>query len=300
MSIVDGLSRQNKEGWQPGNPLSAPPPEPTPSRKRASLDTARPPPAGKAGVQRSASVRSGTSTATRDGMHSPNRDARPLKSALRHSRTPSPMPPAAPPAAPPLDAPAVSAALVVEAGKVKRVTPDDDGASVESFETGHEDFDDTTPPAREAAAIPSPPMLSSPPRVSSPSTLTPPPRVSSPRTLGAPTNGSRGPGSDVSSGGSAATATAGPARRKSVRMSLTPQFAPTPPALEDPHTPNWERRGSDRELGAQARPPRAEEKARWESAGERDMWADSSADEEDEGVDEYKAAKSLLAKAGRS
>lgn len=73
-----------------------------------------------------------------------------------------------------------------------------------------------------------------------------------------------------------------PSRRKSVRMSLPPTYSITPPARED-----WEVEKPSRS------PPRDE--AAWTprngSAGERDLWEDSS--DEDE---EYSTARRLLSR----
>ncbi|KAJ6525090.1 hypothetical protein DFH09DRAFT_1189048 [Mycena vulgaris] len=157
-------------------------------------------------------------------------------------------------------------------GKGKAVGPSsgdddsDDGASISSYETGHETFEDDEGEETEHEEERPPP---------------PPPheyaRGSSQR------GRDYGYGSSDLSASSASTqhggAPAVPQRRKSVRVSLQPTFSTTPPAIDD---------DDDDEEGAR-HPP-------W---GERDraavdMWEDSS--EEDV---EYQKAKKLLSRVAR-
>ncbi|KAG7441701.1 uncharacterized protein BT62DRAFT_1079870 [Guyanagaster necrorhizus] len=150
-------------------------------------------------------------------------------------------------------------------GKLNGGGRDDDAASISSYETGHEVFEDEkTPP---------------PP---------PPPPVKD-----AAYANHIHVGSDVS-GGTASTASASasteaPRRRKSVRVALQPTFSTTPPAVDYDDAALWARaRGwkadADADVGGGE-----------DGDGERDMWADSS-DEED---GEYQRAKMLLIRAAR-
>jgi hypothetical protein len=173
----------------------------------------------------------------------------PLKSALRNpSRTPSPNPLILRPSvsSPPPSQP------------ISRIseTPEDDTASISSYETVHENPDSCP---------------------NSPVALPVPPRDFVVNT---------GIDSDLSHGTSStaigSTDTGLPSRRKSVRMSLPPTYSITPPVKED-----WE-------VGKQPwSPPRDE--AVWTSKngniGERDVWEDSS--DEDE---EYSTARKLLSR----
>ncbi|KAF9653605.1 hypothetical protein BDM02DRAFT_3107536 [Thelephora ganbajun] len=177
----------------------------------------------------------------------------PLKSALRNSsRTPSPNPSTLRP----------SVSSPPPSQLISRIseTPEDDTASISSYETVHENLDS------RSDSPPAPPVP--------------------PRDLAINT----GVDSDLSHGTSS-TAIASidngvPSRRKSVRMSLPPTYSITPPAREDLEVekPPWS-------------PPRdnAREEAPWTSrngnVGERDFWEDSS----DEGV-EYSTARRLLSK----
>ena len=177
----------------------------------------------------------------------------PLKSALRNSsRTPSPNPSTLRPA---VSSPPPHQLI----GKISE-QPEDDDASISSYETVHENLDSrpNSPPA--------PPV---PPRD---------PVVNI------------GVDSDLSHGTSS-TAIASidngiPSRRKSVRMSLPPTYSITPPAKEDweVEKPPW---SGSREY--------VREEALWtsrnENVGERDLWEDSS--DEDE---EYSTARKMLSK----
>ena len=173
----------------------------------------------------------------------------PLKSALRNpSRTPSPNPlilrssVSSPP----------SSQLVNRISEM----PEDDTASISSYETVHENLD-SRPDSPVAQPVPSRDLVVN-----------------------------TGVDSDLSHGTSStaiASTDAGlPSRRKSVRMSLPPTYSITPPAREDweVEKPPWS--------------PLREEAA-WTSRDgnfdERDLWEDSS--DEDE---EYATARKLLSK----
>jgi len=177
----------------------------------------------------------------------------PLKSALRNpSRTPSPNPSTLRPA---VSSPQPHQLI----GKISE-QPEDDNVSISSYETVHENLD---------------------PRSDSPPAPPVPPRdlVVNP-----------GVDSDLSHGTSstaiASTDNGIPSRRKSVRMSLPPTYSITPPAKEDweVEKPPW---SGSRE--------HAQGESTWtlrsENVGERDLWEDSS--DEDE---EYRTAHKLLSK----
>lgn len=174
----------------------------------------------------------------------------PLKSALRNpSRTPSPNPSAL--ARPLVFSPPPSQLI----SRISE-TPEDDTASISSYETVHENLD-SRPDSPVAPPVP-------------------------PRDLVV----NRGVDSDLSHGTSstaiASIDTGLPSRRKSVRMSLPPTYSTTPPARED-----WE-------VGEPPWSPQRGE-ASWtsrnEDVGERDLWENSS--DEDE---EYSTARKLLTK----
>ena len=186
---------------------------------------------------------------------------KPLKSALRGSRTPSPNPggPVPPPSLPPRENgkgdERVGQSVVVEARE-----KDADEASVSSYETGHENPDDEEEETDEDSP-PAPPPHDEPP---------------------AP--------SDISAS-TASTLTAVPTRRKSVRVSLQPTFSPTPPALDDDetHMP-W----GGGEAWGKKRSVAAARGSEGEDEGEKHIWEDSS--EEDE---EYRRARRMLARVGK-
>ena len=177
----------------------------------------------------------------------------PLKSALRNpSRTPSPnsstlRPVVSSPPPPHL------------IGKISE-QPEDDNASISSYETVHENLDS------RSNSPPAPPV---------------PPRDPVVNT---------GVDSDLSHGTSStaigSTDNGIPSRRKSVRMSLPPTYSKTPPARED-----WE----VEKLPWSGPRVHVLEEAAWtsrnENVGERDLWEDSS--DEDE---EYRTARKLLNK----
>ncbi|CAK5277940.1 unnamed protein product [Mycena citricolor] len=199
----------------------------------------------------------------------------PLRSALRNA-SPAPVVPPLPAAVAPsfpiiVKAPAPITVTIpvlnLEGSKtvVPVVTADggdsDDGASISSYETGHETFSDGDEDK-------SPPL---------------PPNKESATMFDSPINGNGnieayGRGSDVSAS-STSTQMQGPQRRKSVRVSLQPTFSTTPPAIDD---------DDDDDAGSEGRHPP------WERSATPDMWADSS--EEDS---EYQTARKLLTRVAR-
>jgi len=321
MSIVEGVAQANREGWQthkassrsqpqnwspglagglevpkaprrvtrddldavfPGGNVSATPPiatmvlprapgsvipPPTTTGMTATATAARTPPAviagGGSGIGPSASTSSGAMKSSSTSSLGP---PRPLKSALRSSRTPSPNP--LPHARGSVDltpfqdrsdaSERVGRSTSVKTADSASKEKDTDEASISSYETGHEnpdEEDDDTPP-------------------------TPPPHDDhhpAASDLSASTASTQTP-----------TATATPAaRRKSVRVSLQPTFSPTPPALDDDDETRapWSD-GEDSTWGRKRGAVDGDE--------ERDMWQDSS--EEDE---EYRRARRLLARVGK-
>ena len=183
----------------------------------------------------------------------------PLRSALKSpSRTPSPM------RAPPVHRmpqhsspqPRSSSSKAIE--QVSPDKEDDDTSSISSYETGHEVFDDEPEPV-----VPPPP-----------------PEKSGPRSTGSDVSSSTltafGNANGTANGAADANeAIAPPVRRKSVRMSLQPTFSPTPPAVED---------DDDGQLWSG---PRTSNGKAHPEVG--DLWVDSS--DEDE---EYSRAKAAL------
>ncbi|KAK0481980.1 hypothetical protein EDD18DRAFT_1202270 [Armillaria luteobubalina] len=130
----------------------------------------------------------------------------PLRSALKSpSRTPSPKicrPPS------PLPPPAVASPPPTVNGKMNG--HDDDAASISSYETGHEVFEDEATP--------------------------PPLPVKDPAYIN-----HMHVGSDLSVSSTVSTETPGPRRRKSVRVSLQPTFSTTPPAIDYDDEALWAR-----------------------------------------------------------
>lgn len=256
------------------------------------------PPSASASGSMGADISAGESTTKRPAKS-------PLRSALRNSsRTPSPLPPL-PPTLP--EASGLSpSSRVVPASRVKAYNDrkgkdravgrtdekSDDGASVSSYDTGHEVFEDA---------------LEDPPPTLSPhnhdyayanghtqyENKTPRQQTSRPN------NGSLSqnqPGSDVSAS-TMSTEAPLPAlpRRKSVRVSLQPTFSPTPPAIDD----DDDGEGATGASGSGRHPPWSGTKANGNEKSiadpdVRDMWEDSS--EEDV---EYQRAKKLLTRAAK-
>ncbi|KAJ7472167.1 hypothetical protein FB451DRAFT_1252057 [Mycena latifolia] len=222
----------------------------------------------------------------------------PLRSALR-AASPPPVPPTAavksparepPPAAVPVPIPVpapvlngVGTGTANGKGKGKATEPvvgDDDsgdGASISSYETGHETFEDEEGEETEHEEEHPPP---------------PPPHEygvnggvlhESPiETSGNNLIEDYGYGGSDLSASSASTAPAVPQRRKSVRVSLQPTFSATPPAIDEDEDDDEE--GGDRHAPWGDGPGR----------GTVDMWEDSS--EEDV---EYQKAKRLLSRVAR-
>lgn len=200
----------------------------------------------------------------------------PLRSALRSSRSPSPLP-SSMPALAPITPRVESAATRKSGGAVEDDVGSDDEASLSSYETGHEGFEDET------------------------ETAPPPPPHDRDPTHHRPLNVNGGPPeihirtnvkgtSDISASSASTEAPLPPRRRKSVRVSLQPTFSTTPPALDDHeygdrHAP-WED-ASQGGGGWQMRHGTAME----EGGQVKDLWEDSS--EEDE---QYTRARRLLAK----
>ncbi|KAJ7727236.1 hypothetical protein B0H16DRAFT_1697802 [Mycena metata] len=222
----------------------------------------------------------------------------PLRSALRNA-SPPPVPVKASPPAPLIIPSAVPVPIPVPApvlngvgngkGKGKAVEPvevrkkdddSDDGASISSYETGHETFNEDgneTETERggdhdEEDVKPPPPPPHEYPVGNGIVALT---LHDSPVQHGSnPLIEDYGHGGSDLSASSASTQTgAAPQRRKSVRVSLQPTFSTTPPALD--------------EETEDERPP-------WGRPQPTDMWEDSS--EEDV---EYQKAKKLLTRISR-
>lgn len=278
MSIVEGVAKENRQAWakQDPNRLLVLPKAPPPVN--ASVDTedvhklpasagAGPSTQSMVGVSRSPSRNHVQMSASASAPTLPLSTSRPfaktpLRSALRNSRTPSPNPPV-PSGPPPID-PVVDAgagpsrhglhslAYVTTRGDVA------DTASISSYETGHENF------AEESDSMAAPP---------------PPPHDEKPLTTS---------GSDMSN---STASTAGPARRKSVRMSLPPTFSATPPAIDD----DEDARGRHHPWSPSTKAPTVGPggwTSRHERRGTGDLWVDSSDDDDEE----YRTAKHLLSR----
>jgi hypothetical protein len=163
----------------------------------------------------------------------------------------------------------------------------DDTASISSYETGHENFDDE-------GVDPSTPLAPFTPsatdeKVGLPPPLSPSPvhNVSPPSGLSDSMNSERHEISSATSMDTAIGAT--PARRKSVRMSsLPPQVSATPPALEDEE-------GGDRSPWGRSN-AKAEHEDGWKTRiSTNNMgWDDSSSEDE-----AYKHARKALSRAER-
>ena len=311
MSIVEGVGRANREGWKTHRASQSQPhiPSPTiieipkaPARiSRTELDTGMmlplsmtmALPKAPGSVMRSQTIGNGNASpkipapvAAPKPVNPTHRNSiqivsgstpslgppRPLKSALRSpSRSPSPnlQAIAAQQAQRSVDghpsqsevghvgqsAAVQNVAALVTTQDLTQKEKDSDGASISSYETGHENVD-----GEEESSPPPPP---------------PPPPPSH-----------NAPGSDVSASTTSTQMAAKPARRKSVRISQQPTFSPTPPALDDDELPGpWGNKTEEPTWGKSTK--------RAVGDSERDMWEDSS--EEDE---EYQKARRLLSKAG--
>ncbi|KAF7333501.1 hypothetical protein MVEN_02366300 [Mycena venus] len=219
----------------------------------------------------------------------------PLRSALRTtSPPPAPVPPlipvkAPPPALVPVPIPVPAPILngigntngkgkekAVESAEQGKGDDSDDAASISSYETGHEAFDedgDETEHEEDHGKPPPPP-----PHEYGNGTVLHDSPIEHNNLIEDYGYG----GSDLSAS-SASTPTDGaravPQRRKSVRVSLQPTFSTTPPAIEDDT--------EDDEGGGGRHAP-------WGRSSPPDMWEDSS--EEDV---EYQKAKKLLNRISR-
>ncbi|KAL0948518.1 hypothetical protein HGRIS_011078 [Hohenbuehelia grisea] len=157
----------------------------------------------------------------------------------------------------------------------------DSGASISSYETGHEVFDsdgDATEREKERATndvartpASEPTLPSQPPPLPAKDTPTP---ASS--TIGSASTISPGSSPPRGRPGAADVAEVRTQRRKSVRVSLHPTFSPTPPALEEDESEHA---------------PWAGPNGWTQNEPVRDMWEDSS----DEDV-EYQRARRLLSR----
>lgn len=292
MSIVEGVTKQNKEAWakQDPNRMLVLPKAPPPVSVSLDMEEIRRPPLNGGGgpskiivpspsydqahLSASASAPSLPLSANRPPARMP------LRSALRNSRTPSPNPQGAAIGSPVYTAldPAVSAlgpSIDRNTGAAPAAASvpnkDNDTVSISSYETGNEEFED-------AESAPPPPP--------------PPPHDEKPLATA---------GSDLSH--STASTASPPTRRKSVRMSLPPTFSTTPPAFDDDDEGgNKAGRGRHHPWAPSSTPPGPSPASsgwttRIDQDGTKDLWQDSS--DEDE---EYRTAKRLLtrgSKAGR-
>lgn len=165
--------------------------------------------------------------------------------------------------------------------------PDADSASISSYETGHENLDDSSDAPTVLADKPEPKSGRAPePAVSTvpePGTglmgFVPPP----------PPPHEEKRGTDISFSTTETDSTSQPNRRKSVRMALPPSVsstpAATPAALEDTAL-NW----------SQGPQPSEARHRRSRVYAEKDIWAE---EDSDEGGD-YGEARKLLAKATKA
>ncbi|KAH9981679.1 hypothetical protein BJV74DRAFT_887410 [Russula compacta] len=209
----------------------------------------------------------------------------PLRSALRN-HTPSPVPrPIVIPSAPArvvVESPVARAQAQARNGKERdREDEGSDSGSIASFRTVRETLDEVATPVLEPASVPS--------------------------TLAVPGQDESDVSTSTISVGGGSASGSGPARRKSVRVSLQPTFSPTPPALDEDEDETWERSGRPSTVGGSGPATGAakngakdndgddrHENARGKSGRERDFWADSS--DEDE---EYSRARKMLTRAGK-
>ncbi|KAF8879582.1 hypothetical protein BD779DRAFT_1612878 [Infundibulicybe gibba] len=156
-----------------------------------------------------------------------------------------------------------------------------DGASISSYETGHEAFEigaagESSPEDDLPTTPPPPPPHEQANNTTSKASNYAPQNGQTPKLNHAPPSHTTPAHSEVSV--STESTDAGPRRRKSVRVSLQPTFSPTPPAIDD----------DDETV----------DRAPWggKTNGEvaRDMWEDSSEEEA-----EYSKAKRLLTRAAK-
>ncbi|KAG7085475.1 hypothetical protein E1B28_003036 [Marasmius oreades] len=236
----------------------------------------------------------------------------PLRSALKsptgsNSRAPSPMPPPATaviPAQPEASTPRIPSGQMIDSninGKINNEDGDSDVDSISSYETGRE--------VPVPVGAPFTPTLSPPPaQVYSSSRLSPPPPPLPQKQNGLTVSSdiSASSGSTIHQGEDGGGEK--PRRRKSVRVSLKPQFSPTPPAVDDdPEGLSWydestttRKNSEDQDTPTHERhpdlkqgPSRNQGRKGRNGDYERDMWQDSSEEEED---GDYASARRLLMK----
>ncbi|KAG8899417.1 hypothetical protein FRC01_010558 [Tulasnella sp. 417] len=207
----------------------------------------------------------------------------PLRSALRN-RSPSPFaqPGSAPlPQSQPPPVPAKEPVhpILAKLDPPKPKSDDDDSASMSSYETGHEDFEESDAPTvqgEKAIAQPTPQVASG----LFPSVAPAPP----------PHDPEKTGGTDLSHS-TQTDSTGQPSRRKSVRMALPPSVSSTPattPAARDEES-HWGVPSSSRAV------PSGNRHRRWHSHAERDIWAEQDSDAEGD----YGTARKLLERATR-
>lgn len=280
--------------------------------------------------ERSVPVTPSVPAATAPVIHQPSSpEMKPLRSALRNSsRSPSPqaysLPPAIPARSPqrPPHTPVPPPQELRPAEELQSANSDD-VSSISSYETTRELFDDDTsdidtpvqtfatpilPVSSSSQATNSSPesiFVSAPasPPAPAPDTASAPPVPPKPSGTYSPPHAG---GSDVSKSTDSSTG-ASPRRRKSVRMSLPPTFSATPPALDDADDTPDEHTGR-RRYEPWAPAPNGDAHAHVHAQGqqhhggwmsrirERDVWQDSSDDEDEE----YSKAKRMLSRLSSS
>ncbi|KAI0701292.1 hypothetical protein BC835DRAFT_1323192 [Cytidiella melzeri] len=282
----------------PDGPIHPPPIQVPPSQTPSATKTL--PPRDKTASQHSIPLTPTKPAPSATTVHVPSPDMKPLRSAMRNtSRSPSPVVlPLPPPAIParskmrPSPSPELSfnrlAPLGVAATK-EGVADGDDTSSISSYETTNEMPVDETEAEDDGNVTP---HGTPPPPVSKLHQSGPSP--SHKETQLPPSNDSQLSHS-TSSTAVATSSAGGPARRKSVRMSLPPTFSATPPAIDD-RDDDEAKRGRRYEPWSNSR---TVDKAGWRSSIkepiERDDWHDSSESEDEE----YSKAKRLLGRFSR-
>ena len=236
---------------------------------------------------------SNSQSATRAPMHSALMPP-PLKSALR-TRSPSPVPVAGPSNHP--HALQVAASPKPPSPKTAQLPPphiangrhtnDDDGASISSYETGHENVYDS----KESSLT------------DVPGSSIPPPILQNPLLNSNQTDEREKKGTDLSTSLSSES-TSQPVRRKSVRMALPPSAnstpAVTPAALENEK--EWIHAGQSSEASRGGNTSTGQSRidtSNWPqrpNAGAKDAWDDSSDDDDVA----YIQARRALAKADKA
>jgi hypothetical protein len=321
MAIVEGVTKDNRNGWERANAGLPPAPAGGASNLDGLLSVRAPPSVtkynlrgeGGQGIAFESVLAPGSVFATppRPALASsaPQRPSSlpppprvpmpatspgsppkvPLRSALRnHSPVPAP-PPTPPPK--PIVIPSAPPRVIIESDTAlaQTQTPngkdhDDDGSdsgSVQSFRTVRESLGEERTPTPPATTI----------LAASSSSLVVP--------------GLNDSDASVSSNSAAGAGTgAGTRRRKSVRVSLQPTFSPSPPALDEDEDEIWKRSGRPEPLvvGGGAMNDHDDHdhdkrNGRWKNGArdrERDFWVDSS--DEDE---EYSKARRMLTRASK-